>query len=161
MKEIIDKLSSYNIFNYLFPGVVFSVLVTKFTNFNLVFDNLFVAAFLFYFIGLTISRIGSVIIEPLLKWLKFVKFAEYQDFVSTSKTDNKLEILSEVNNMYRTIISMCSILFLIIGFEKISRDWDFVNDFQDSIVLTIMLILFLLSYRKQTKYIYKRINKSK
>jgi len=64
MKEIIEKLSSYNIFNYLFPGVVFAILATKFTNLNLTFDNLFLGAFAYYFIGLVISRFGSVFIEP-------------------------------------------------------------------------------------------------
>jgi len=111
MKEIIEKLSSYNIFNYLLPGIVFSILTSKFTSTNLIFDNLIIGAFLYYFIGLVISRVGSVIIEPLLKRIKFLKFADYKDFVSVSKTDNKLEILSEANNMYRTFVSMFSILF--------------------------------------------------
>lgn len=161
MKEIIEKLSSYNIFNYLLPGIVFSILTSKFTSTNLIFDNLVIGVFLYYFIGLVISRVGSVIIEPLLKWIKFLKFADYKDFVSVSKTDNKLEILSEANNMYRTFVSMFSILFLIIGFQRLSEYFIILKNKQDLILLAVLFVLFLFSYRKQTNYITKRIKASK
>jgi len=161
MKEIIEKLSSYNIFNYLLPGIVFSILTSKFTSTNLIFDNLVIGVFLYYFIGLIISRVGSIIIEPLLKWIKFLKFADYKDFVSVSKTDNKLEILSEANNMDRTFVSMFSILFLIIGFQRLSEYFIILKNKQDLIVLAVLFVLFLFSYRKQTNYITKRIKASK
>ena len=161
MKEIIEKLSSYNIFNYLLPGIVFSILTSKFTSTNLIFDNLVIGVFLYYFIGLVISRVGSVIIKPLLKWIKFLKFADYKDFVSVSKTDNKLEILSEANNMYRTFVSMFSILFLIIGFQRLSEFFIIFKNRQDLILLAVLFVLFLFSYRKQTNYITKRIKASK
>lgn len=161
MKEIIEKLSSYNIFNYLLPGIVFSILTSKFTSTNLIFDNLIIGAFLYYFIGLVISRVGSVIIEPLLKRIKFLKFADYKYFVSVSKTDNKLEILSEANNMYRTFVSMFSILFLIIGFQRLSEFFIIFKNNQDLILLAVLFVLFLFSYRKQTDYITKRIKASK
>ncbi|HUX59549.1 MAG TPA: hypothetical protein VMV77_21430 [Bacteroidales bacterium] len=157
MKEIIEKLSSYNIFNYLFPGVVFAILATKFTDLNLTFDNLFLGAFAYYFIGLVISRFGSVFIEPLLKLIRIVKFADYKDFVTVSKSDNKLEILSEANNMYRTLVSMFSLLFLTFGFKSLADKWEFLKNNQDIILLTFLFFLFLLSYRKQTNYITKRI----
>jgi len=161
MKEIIEKLSSYNIFNYLFPGVVFAILATKFTGLNLTFDNLFLGAFAYYFIGLVISRFGSVFIEPFLKLIRIVKFADYKDFVTVSKSDNKLEILSEANNMYRTLVSMFSMLFLTFGFKNLADKWEFLKNYQDIILLTFLLFLFLLSYRKQTNYITKRIKASK
>jgi len=161
MKEILEKLSSYNIFNYLLPGIVFSILTSKYTSVNLIFDNLIIGAFSYYFIGLVISRVGSIIIEPLLKWIKFLRFADYKDFVNRSKTDSKIETLSEANNMYRTFVSMFSILFLIIGFLKLSEHFVFLKNNQDLIVLAILFLLFLLSYRKQTNYITKRIKVSK
>lgn len=161
MKEIIEKISSYNIFNYLFPGVVFAILATKFTDLNLTFDNLFLGAFAYYFIGLVISRFGSVFIEPFLKLTRIVKFEDYIDFVAVSKSDNKLEILSEANNMYRTLVSMFLLLFLIFGFNILADKWEFLKNNQDIILLTFLFFLFLLSYRKQTNYITKRIKASK
>lgn len=161
MKDLIDKITSYNIFNYLFPGVVLSLLTTKLTSYNLIFDNLFIGAFAYYFIGLVISRIGSVIIEPILKWFGFVKFAEYKDFVKLSKTDPKLEILSEANNMYRTIISLFVIVFILLGTQKIARYWSYFNENQDVLALIFLFFLFAFSYRKQTNYITHRINSLK
>lgn len=161
MKDILDKLTSYNIFNYLFPGVLFSILATKFTNLNLVFDDLIIGAFAYYFTGLVISRFGSLIIEPFLKFIGFVRFADYKDFIEASKKDSKIEVLSESNNMFRTLISMFILLFLTIGFQKLAESWDFLKDNQAVIFLSILLLLFLFSYRKQTNYITKRIKASK
>ena len=68
MKEIINKLSSYNLFNYLLPGTVFVALTEAFTSFPFAQDDLLIALFLYYFIGLIISRIGSLFVEPFLRW---------------------------------------------------------------------------------------------
>lgn len=161
MKDILDKLTSYNIFNYLLPGVLFSILATKFAILNLVFDDLIIGAFVYYFTGLVISRFGSILIEPFLKYIRFVNFADYNDFVEASKKDSKIEVLSESNNMFRTLISMFTLLFLTIGFQRLADKWDFLRQNQEAILLSILLLLFLFSYRKQTSYITKRIKLSK
>ena len=49
MTDLIKKLSSYNLFNYLLPGVVFVALSHAFTGYSFVHDNLLIAAFLYYF----------------------------------------------------------------------------------------------------------------
>jgi len=161
MKDIIDKLTSYNLFNYLFPGVLFSILATKFANINLIFDNLFIGAFAYYFVGLVISRFGSIIIEPILKLTKILKFADYTDFIEASKKDPKIEVLSESNNMFRTIVSMLVLLFLTIGFQFLAGKWEFFKNSQNEVFLSLLFLLFLFSYRKQTNYIVKRIKLSK
>jgi hypothetical protein len=65
MKEILDKLSSYNLFNYLLPGIIFVVLASEITRYSFIHDDIVIGAFLYYFIGLVISRFGSLAIEPL------------------------------------------------------------------------------------------------
>src|SRR5690349_3259436 len=106
MKELLDKISSYNVFNYLFPGILFAVILDKFTQYSLIQDDLLRGAFVYYFVGLVISRVGSLVIEPFLKKISFLKFADYGAFVQAEKTDPKIETLSEVNNMYRTLVAM-------------------------------------------------------
>jgi predicted membrane channel-forming protein YqfA (hemolysin III family) len=81
MKDILDKLSSYNIFNYLLPGTIFVFVLKKFTGFDLIQSDTLIGGFLYYFIGMIISRCGSVFIEPFLQWTKFVKFEEYKDYI--------------------------------------------------------------------------------
>ena len=39
MKEIIDKISSYNLFNYLFPGIIFVIILREITKYDLVQEN--------------------------------------------------------------------------------------------------------------------------
>ena len=99
MKELFDKLSSYNIFNYLFPGVLFAVLANNLTSYKVLMDNILIGAFVYYFIGLVVSRVGSLILEPLLKLVRILHFASYKDFVRASKIDGKIELLSEINNL--------------------------------------------------------------
>lgn len=158
MKDILQKLSTYNIFNYLLPGIVFVALLRLFTSLDLVVDELLIGAFLYYFIGMVISRIGSILIEPILKKSKIVKFSDYQKFITASKNDEKIELFSEINNMYRTFISMLLILIVIVSYENISPLISINDTFKSIFSLVGLTLLFLLSYRKQTEYINKRIS---
>lgn len=158
MKDLLDKLSSYNIFNYLLPGILFVVLAKAFTSFSFVQQDLILGVFLYYFIGLVISRIGSLVIEPLLKLCSFIQFREYRDFVTASSADPKIELLSEVNNTYRTMSSLFLLLLLIMGYDRLSAVLPVADEWRDVILLVALLALFLFSYRKQTSYITKRID---
>lgn len=160
MKELIDKLTSYNFFNYLLPGVLFVVILARFTAYPFAFilDNLIVGAFICYFIGLVISRFGSLFIEPLLKKISFIKFRDYSDFVLSSHKDTKIETLVESSNMYRTI---CSMVFLIVAFkayELAEFKIQILHLWGPYILIGSLLAMFLFSYRKQTEYISKRID---
>jgi hypothetical protein len=160
MKEIIDKLSSYNIFNYLLPGILFAAISKYFTDYNFIQENNFIGAFLYYFIGMVVSRFGSLTIEPLLKKTQFVKFADYSDFISASKKDEKIELFSEVNNTYRTITSMFVLLLLLKAYNYFDKQYHFDTGISLVIVSCLILLMFLFAYRKQTSYITKRISRA-
>ena len=70
MKELLDKISSYNLFNYLLPGILFVCISKQFTDYDFIQDNDFIGAFLYYFIGMVISRFGSLCLSPLIDWTK-------------------------------------------------------------------------------------------
>lgn len=141
------------------PGTIFAGLSEKLTSYSLVQKDILIGLFFYYFIGLIISRIGSLTLEPFLKWIKFVKFAEYEDFVKASKLDPKIEIFSEQNNMYR---SLCMLTITLILLKVYDLAWDSGSLDNAAIIfvsLVVLLVLFLFSYRKQThKYIVKRVN---
>ncbi len=158
MKDILQKLSTYNIFNYLLPGIVFVALLRQHTSFDLIEDELFTGAFLYYFVGLVISRIGSFLIEPSLRKSGIVKFSDYSKFVLASRKDEKIELFSEINNMYRTFISMLLILIFAVTYENIGFILVLNETLKSIIGLFLLAFLFLLSYKKQTEYINKRIN---
>ncbi|MFA7361113.1 MAG: hypothetical protein WC139_08760 [Candidatus Kapaibacterium sp.] len=158
MKELLDKLSSYNIFNYLLPGVIYVVMLSKISHFDLVQKDIITGVFLYYFIGLIISRVGSLFIEPFLKWLKFLNFSEYNKFVIASKQDSKIELFSEVNNMYRTMCSLFLLLIIAKLYEAFLAESPIFYEYGLFVFIIALLLLFLFSYRKQTKYITKRVD---
>lgn len=160
MKELLDKLSSYNVFNYLLPGVVFSVLVDALTSFQFVQKDIIIGAFFYYFIGLIISRIGSLVIEPFLKWVRFVQFSSYGDFLEASKKDEMIKVLSEANNMYRTFCSVFASLAIVKIYEKTISAYPNLKQWSTEFVVVALLLLFCFSYRKQTQYITKRVGQA-
>jgi len=158
MADIIDKLSSYNIFNNLLPGTLFAGIGSQISSYSLVETNLLIAPFLYYFYGLVISRIGSLVVEPLLKKLGFLKFAGYEDYVAASKQDASLDRLSEVNNMYRTLCSLLFFLGAVVVLNALTHAFPVIDRIVPYVGGLGLLVLFLFSYRKQTSYIAKRIS---
>lgn len=159
MELLIQKLSTYNIVNYLLPGSVFAFLFENFYQVELVKGNVLISAFLLYFIGLVISRLGSLILEPFLIKVKFVVYSDYYDFLNAEKEDPKIAPLLEVNNMYRTILSMLLLLAGFYLFELASITFPVLDNFKVVILLLLLSFLFLFSYKKQTSYIWKRVDK--
>ncbi len=158
MKELIDKISSYNLFNYLFPGILFVLILKEIASYNLVQDNIILGVFLYYFIGLVVSRFGSLIIEPIIKKCKIAKFADYSDFINASKADSKIELFSEINNMYRTLIALFILIVLSKLYEILANSFGMCKLLLPYILIISLVMLFVLSYRKTTKYIVKRID---
>jgi len=157
MKEIIDKITSYNLFNYLLPGILFAVIAEKLTPFSFMQENIIIGTFVYYFIGLVISRFGSLVIEPFLKKISFLKFAPYSDFVSASKDDPKLEVLSEANNMYRSFSALFVLLLFLKFYSLIELKFSTIKAYNPYFLIILLLVMFLCAYRKQTKYITNRI----
>lgn len=157
MEKVLDKLTSYNLFNYLLPGVLFAVALEHLTPYSLTHENIIIAAFVYYFVGLIVSRFGSLVVEPVLKWIRFLKFAPYPDFVVAVKEDQKIDALSETNNMYRTFVAVMVLLALAKGYELLSYKIPFFVEHGVLIGFLTLFVMLLLSYRKQTSYIRKRI----
>jgi hypothetical protein len=166
MSDFVKQLSSYNLLNYLLTGVVFVVLAKYFTSFSLVQNDLVIGAFVYYLIGMIVSRVGSISLEPLLRrvWFKnrrfefqFVKFAPYKDFVAASDKNPKLEILSETNNVYRSILAaVCCVLALRLV-QAVETWKPYLAAGNTWLLLAGLLLLFLFSYRKQVGYIRERV----
>lgn len=161
MQDFLDKVTSYNLFNNLLPGVIFLTFINELLHIDLFGDNLAKAFFISYFAGLIIGRVGSLIIEPILKKIGFIKFGSYESFVEASKKDPKIEILSEANNIYRVIIATFVLILVAIGYEKLANECVWFYEHRLIIFSIAVLLLFLFSYRKQTAYINKRVASAK
>ena len=156
LKDFISKLSSYNLFTNLLPGILFVFIVTEFTSFNLFFEPVYFGIFLYYFIGVALNRVGSLVIEPILIYFKFIKRIDYPKFVKAGKMDKKINILLGENNVYRSLAALFLSLLATMGYEWLTVKVLFIDTHGNIIIVVLLFVIFLFAYRKQTKYIVER-----
>ena len=162
-ENLIEKISHYNLFNYLFPGVIYVIVSNHFTRLKLPTENLLEFLFLSYLIGLVVSRIGSILVKPYLreKLPCYPKEVQYNDFIETVKQDPKIDILSSERNIYRTLIALGIMILATIILDSIAI-WLNLSEIKVFVPLVVGLVmLFIFAYIKQTKFIIKRVNKIK
>ena len=153
MESLVAKLSSYNILNNLIPGAVFVFFGKLLNIMPLPIDGIIERVFVYYFFGMVISRIGSLVVESLFKRFKWVTYVSKAEYASATKKDGKIETLLETSNMYRT----CSGLFLSLGVVKgyafMSSIFGIPKQITVWIAIISLLIIFSLAYIKQTKHV--------
>lgn len=114
-----------------------------------------------YFIGMVNSRLGSLILYPILKKTKFIQEAEYPDFVAAEKKDSKVTILSDINNVFRSFANVMLLLLCSLGIKNIDCISNYVEANINWIALISLFVLFLFSVRKQTSFVRKRVETNK
>lgn len=154
----LGRISNYNLLNNLIPGAILCVLLKYLVGYDLMRVGTLELLVIFYFVGMVNGRIGSLIVEALMKKVHLVTFRDHKQFVAAEQKDKKIVYLSETNNMYRSMISVAFTALLVklyhIGVD-LHWNWGNVSEWA---VLIAMLILFSCAYRKQTKYIVSRID---
>lgn len=70
LAQIVEKISSYNIVNNLYPGILFVYVLKIMFGTNLLSNNWVENLIVFYFVGMVLSRIGSIVIELIMKKLR-------------------------------------------------------------------------------------------
>lgn len=169
--KLTEKISSYNIFNNFLPGIVFCFLFEKTTRFSIPDEDFLEKLFIYYFVGMVASRIGSLIIEKTLSSIKFKKkncgkesfivIPVYDDYIIASENQPFIKILRETNNTCRTMVSVFVLLI-------VSKVYDiFIHDKLISIIskdalifigFVLLLLIFIFSYKKQSSYVNERVN---
>ena len=152
LKSFSEKVSSYQIFTFLFPGAVFLALLSHVYSKPLPETNIWEKLFLCYTVGMIISRIGTLILEESLFRLGkrlggFLERIDYKNVILAERKDTKVNMLLQVSNTYRTMaaVNKCTSLDLQFSCGLI---WFSV----------IMVILFSLSFIKQYNYVKKRVD---
>lgn len=160
MNGFLEKLSSYNLFNNLFPGVIFVVLARLTTKYDLVQDDLLVGVFLYYFVGMIIGRLGSLIVEPFLRWCSFMPGTNYPRFIRASSKEPRLEVLSEVNNTYRTVVAMFLALLVLFLIQFLETSFTILVAYRGVAAIVLLGVTMAFAYRKQDLYVERRINEA-
>ena len=157
MSNFIEKLGSYQIVTNLFPGVFFGMALKLLLGITIPLENIGEEIIVYYFMGFIINRISSLIVKPILKKCKFIHEASYSDYFKASKIDSKIDVLSETNNYFRALLTS-SLLLIVISIVRISiwkitwisSNWKWIS-------MISLVILFLFAYKKQIKFICKRV----
>lgn len=157
--SLLEKLSSYELPNMIIPGSLLSALLCWVLRIDVTLLNSVIGLFVFvctaYVLGLIASRIGSLIIEPIAKSCGFIQWAKYSDYCKAEAKDQKIATLTLYANLYRTLASTGILMIICLAYEA-TRPTTMPIDLLAWICL-ILLILFSVSYRKQTRYIVKRV----
>lgn len=164
IKIVADKLSAYEIINNIFPGSVFCYLVSKTTRFSFSGKNIWEDIIIYYFVGIIVGRIGSLLLEKVLIKSRLVKFCDYTDYINAEKEDEKISDLSTKNNMYRSLMSVgiCGLGVIVfdIGYGWLINYGTCVKVLSNILICTFIATIFMLAYIKQTNYVRYRIEKN-
>lgn len=160
VKLFFEGKSQYNVITNLLPGALICISLKRLAEIDLMAGEYLQDFCVCFFAGIVNNCLASVLVEWVCKKCKIVEFASYCDYLEAEKIDNKLQILSAENNAYRNYISM----FIIVLFASLLKD-SFANPAHEYVwkvvLLILLVILFVLAYRKRTKYIKDRVEKVK
>jgi hypothetical protein len=157
MAKLLEKLSSYNLLNNLIPGSVFCFLLHSICFIDILSDSVVEILFIYYFVGMILSRIGSLVVEPIAEKTKLVSYADYGNYILASKIDSKIDILLETNNLYRTIAACGLVIIFVKLYTVAERYLQALSYAAPYVIAGLLLAIFLLSFGKQTNYIKKRV----
>lgn len=162
IKTLIDKLSQYNFVTNILPGTVLCLILKYIVGYDLFVTNeWYQMGIIFYFVGMVNNRFSSLVIEWTMKKTKIVEFSKYKEFVAAEKKDSKITTLSMENNVFRSYISVCTISIIASWFKLVAENVSWIDEWKMQFLLVAMLLLFTLSYRKQTSYVRKRVEANK
>lgn len=155
MDKIIEKIDNYNLFTNIIPGYL--MLMFNLYYFNITNLKIAEQIILSYFIGQTLSRLGSLVIGKILLRISKENGESYDKYILADDKDKKISILLQERNTYRTFCA----LFLCCIFEIIlSKLIRFLNVPKNIIIVIIFISLFCIyamSFCKYNKYISDRV----
>ncbi len=160
--ENLIKISAYEWFNHFFPGVLFISYLIWSQNLYLNPANIADGVILFcdiYFVGLVISRLGSLIVQPIAKRIKLIEWST--GYYEAEKNDPKLKTLLKDFNLFRNVIATDLLCIFVTTYQIIVGQIERSVAISTIVVEIVILVIFLASYQHQSKYIINRINNSK
>lgn len=154
-----DKLDAYNLVANLVPGAALTYAL-NFSQFPTPSPDHIGAFLLVSFVaGVTANRLGSLILDPLLRKIEFLKKKDYPAFLHREKADQKLDALVANSGLYRTFFTTGLIYLGALAAAPVAAQLSINNVF---ILLVIAgMVVFIFALRKEDQYIHARIEAAK
>lgn len=155
MDKVIDKIDKYNLFTNIVPGyllLMFNIYYLKIENLNIA-EQIIIS----YFIGQTLSRLGSIIGQKILFKFAKEKGESYDKYIIASEKDTKIATLMQERNMCRTFCVLFVICIIEIILTKIININSIKSDIILIILLFMLLVIYTISFCKYNKYVLDRI----
>ncbi len=155
MDKIIDKIDKYNLFTNIVPRyllLMFNIYYLKIENLN-IGEQIIIS----YFVGQTLSRLGSIIGQKILFKFTKEKGESYDKYIIASDKDTKIATLMQERNMCRTFCVLFVICIIEIILTKIININSIKSDIILIILLFILLVIYAISFCKYNKYVLDRI----
>lgn len=156
IKELLGKLSRYEILNNLLPGMIM-VYILNHIGYDIELAYWWQNALIAYVAGLVCGRVSSLLLEPLCEKCKLINKQEYANYNKTKESRPFVVTLVEIANMYRTLSAVFLIAIVAIAYKFALCNWEWIRDFNSAIQLAALFVLFILSYAKQYGYVVKNI----
>lgn len=157
IEKFIEKIDSYNIFTNVIPGLLFLMFNSWY--FKLEKLEFYEQIVIAYFIGQTLNRIGSIVIEKILLRIKKIELQSYKEYVLACEKDKKIDMLLQERNVCRTLVAMFVMCIIEVPLVTIIKKINMPNIIYITIVLIFLTIIYSISFYKYNKYIIDRVNK--
>ena len=154
---MLEKLDAYDLIANLVPGAALTYAL-HFSRFPTPAPEEWAAFLLVAFVaGVTTNRLGSLVLDPLLRRFGFLNRKNYTLFVESEKADRKLETLVANHGLYRTFF-MAGVIYL--SLLAVSRLFPAIATADQAVFVTFVLAgmtVFLFAFQKEDRYIHDRI----
>src|SRR5260370_21751719 len=148
-----EKVSEYNLFNYLVRGSVF-IIALCYVNGAVPFETSVMLSLLTaYFVGMALSRVGSLVIEPVFLWSRLIVLCDFGEFVRAEKNDPKITTLLQETNAYRTMAAVFAALLLTKGALALRPKFAHFDQAVGWTCPIALLLLFAFSHGKRRRFI--------
>lgn len=158
--KLLEKMSAYQVLNYLIPGSVLVVLLKHLVGIDLLQFSTWELLIVCYFIGMVNGRLASLLLGPLLKKSHFVIEEPYECFLRAEKVDSKVQVLSDIYVLFRSLANAMILLLIVFIMHHFvspcSWFWHNIN----WISMIGLGVLFLFATRKQADFVSKRIKEN-
>ena len=158
ISKLSEKISHYEFLVNLIPGSALCFILS-YIGYPILDYNMVVCIAICYLVGLINGRFASLVIEGLCRITKFIKWKEYEFYIAAKEKRPYIEKMQEEANMFRSFVSVFFVSIIAYGVKQILPLCDFLQQNGFCILMALLFLLFLFSYRKQTnKYVVKNID---